>query len=187
MMFGEFISRIKYWSREDRISPEYPLNHWRLYFHSSMTRLCKRKFKYFGEGAEFRAGAYAADCSNISIGKRVVIRPNSILFATAPNKYGGKGSITIEDNVLFGPAVQIYAVEKHKFQDIHAPIIDQGFDEPGDVLIKAGSWIGAGSIIIAGVTIGSNSVIGAGSIVTRDIPDHVVAVGVPAKVIKELA
>ena len=45
-------------------------------------------------------------------------------------------------------------------------------------------WIGAGTIIVPGVTIGKNSVIGAGSVVVKDIPDNVVALGTPAKVIK---
>ena len=46
-------------------------------------------------------------------------------------------------------------------------------------------WIGANSIILPGVTIGNNVVIGAGSVVTKDIPDNVVAVGSPAKIIRE--
>ena len=45
-------------------------------------------------------------------------------------------------------------------------------------------WVGAGTVIVPGVTIGKNSVIGAGSVVTKDIPDYSVAVGNPAKVIK---
>ena len=52
------------------------------------------------------------------------------------------------------------------------------------VEIKDGAHIGIGAIIMPGVTIGKGAVIGAGSVVTRDIPDYCVAVGVPAKVIK---
>ena len=54
------------------------------------------------------------------------------------------------------------------------------------VVIKDNVWIGAGVTILKGVTIGQNSVIGAGSVVTTDIPDNVVAVGIPAKVVKVL-
>ena len=55
------------------------------------------------------------------------------------------------------------------------------------VTILDGVWIGSGAIINPGVTIGENSVIGAGAVVTKDIPANVVAVGVPAKVIKEIS
>jgi acetyltransferase-like isoleucine patch superfamily enzyme len=54
------------------------------------------------------------------------------------------------------------------------------------VLIEKGAWIAPGCIILQGVTIGEGSVIGTGSVVTKSIPSHSVAVGVPAKVIKEL-
>ena len=56
----------------------------------------------------------------------------------------------------------------------------------GKVIIKDGAHIGIGAIIMPGVTIGKGAVIGAGSVVTKDIPDYCVAVGVPAKVIREL-
>ena len=55
----------------------------------------------------------------------------------------------------------------------------------GKVIIKDGAHIGIGSIIMPGVTIGKGAVIGAGAVVTKDIPDYCLAVGVPAKVIKE--
>jgi acetyltransferase-like isoleucine patch superfamily enzyme len=55
----------------------------------------------------------------------------------------------------------------------------------GSVQIGEGSLIGAGSTIIPGVRIGKWTVIGAGSVVTKDIPDHVTAVGSPCKIIKQ--
>jgi len=54
------------------------------------------------------------------------------------------------------------------------------------VIIKNGAWISVGATILPGVTIGENSVIAAGAVVTKDIPDNVIAGGVPAKVIKEI-
>lgn len=56
----------------------------------------------------------------------------------------------------------------------------------GKVIIRDGAHIGIGAIIMPGVTIGKGAVIGAGSVVTKDVPDYCIAVGVPAKVIKEL-
>lgn len=54
------------------------------------------------------------------------------------------------------------------------------------VIIEDNVWVGAGSIILPGVTIGKGSVIAAGSVVTRDVPKHTVVAGVPAKVVKQL-
>ena len=149
-----------------------------------MTKLCRKKFKHFGKNAELRPHVFAGGCSNISIGDNVVIRPNTILFANPFSQFGGRGSITIEDDVLFGPSVQMFT-GKHRFSDPTAPIIEQGLEEPKNIVIKKGSWIGAGAIILPGVTIGERVVIGAGSVVTRDIPDGALAVGVPAKVIRQ--
>ncbi len=182
-MFREVIQRIRYWRHEDRISPENPLTHWRLYFRATMTKLCRKKFKHFGAGAELRPFVFAGGCSNISIGDNVVVRPNTILFANSFSAYNGRGSITIEDGVLLGPSIQFFT-NKHRFADPSVPIIDQGVEPPENILVKKGAWIGAGTIILPGVTIGRNAVVGAGSVVTRDIPDCALAVGAPAKVIR---
>jgi len=57
----------------------------------------------------------------------------------------------------------------------------------GNVTVGEGTWIGAGTIIIPGVKIGKWCIIGAGSVVTKDIPNHVLAIGNPCKVIKQLS
>lgn len=181
-MITDFVRRIRYWQREDRISPENPLTHWRLYFRGSMTRLCRKRFKHFGENAELRPHVFIAGCSNISIGKDVVVRPNSILFACPESVGGGGGSITIEDGVLLGPSVKMFT-SRHRFADPEIPIIDQGMEDPEDIVVRKGCWIGAGAIILPGVTIGEHAVVGAGSVVTRDVPARTLAVGVPARVI----
>ena len=92
-------------------------------------------------------------------------------------------SITIEDDVMMGSGVHIY-VNNHKFDQKDIPLIDQGYYPDQPVVLKNGCWIGANAIILPGVIIGRNSVIGAGSIVTKSVPDGVVAVGSPAKIIK---
>ena len=181
-MILEFIKRIKFWKNADRIGPDIPYTHWQLYFNSKMIKLCKNKFYHFEETAAFRPGAYAICCSKISIGKNVVIRPGTMLFAdTRPNG----ATITIEDDVLMGSGIHIY-VSNHKFDDPNCSIIEQGYYNSKPVLLKKGCWIGANTIILPGVTIGRNVVIGAGSVVTKDVPDCVVALGCPAKVVKKL-
>jgi acetyltransferase-like isoleucine patch superfamily enzyme len=181
----EIFSRIRYWRTVDRVGPDLLLSHWRLYFKSTMNELCSNKFKYFGKDAEFRPGAYAEACSKISIGNYVVIRPGTFLFADpAP----GGGSIVIEEKVLIGAGVHCYT-NNHKFSDVSQAIYDQGYPPPTErdsVTLKTGCWIGAGVIILPGVTIGENAVVGSGSVVTKSIPAYAVAVGNPARVIRSL-
>lgn len=178
-MIFEIINRIKFNMSADRIGPDLPFTHWKLYFPSAMKRLCKKKFGAFGENAEFRPGAYAICCTAISIGKNVVVRPNSMLFSD------GEAEIILEDNVMMGAGVHIY-VNNHKFERADIPLIEQGYCAAKSVVIREGAWIGANAIILPGVTIGRNAVVGAGSIVTKSIPDYSVAVGNPAKVIRKI-
>jgi acetyltransferase-like isoleucine patch superfamily enzyme len=147
-----------------------------------MLKLCKKKFKKFANNASFRPGAYAIGCSKIAIGNRVVIRPNCMLFAETNELMDV--SINIEDDVMLGSGVHIY-VSNHSFSMADIPIINQGHMPAKPVLLKKGCWIGANVILLPGVEIGQNSVIGAGSVVTKSIPDRVLAVGNPAKIIKQ--
>lgn len=182
MILIEILRKRTFDKNADRIGPDIPFTHWRLFFKSSMLSLCKKKFKHFSDSSEFRPGAYAISCSNISIGSRVVIRPHTMLFADT--RVNGKG-IIVEDDVLIGSGVHIYT-GNHAFDNIKLPIIDQGHSEAREVVIKKGCWIGANVIILPGVTIGENAVIGAGSVVTKSIPSMVVAAGNPARVIKNI-
>jgi acetyltransferase-like isoleucine patch superfamily enzyme len=182
MRLSEISDRIRFWKSADRIGPDIPWTHWRLHFKSSMRNLCMGKFKYFAQSAEFRPGAYAICCSKISLGSRVIIRPGTVLHADA--REGGAG-ISIEDDTMLGPGVQIY-VSNHRYDDPNSSIIDQGHYQSLPVVLKKGCWIGANAVILPGVTIGGNSVVGAGSVVTRNIPDRVLAAGNPAKVIRTI-
>lgn len=182
MIFSAIWEQIKFWRMADRLGPDIPHSHWRLYLKPSMHALCRKKFNEFGEGAEFRPGAYAICCSKIRLGRRVIIRPGTMLFADPRD--GGAG-ITIEDDVMLGSGVHIY-VHNHSFEDSNLPIIDQGHLPSAPVILKRGSWVGANAIILAGVTIGANSVVGAGSVVMKSIPDKVLVSGNPAKVIQRL-
>lgn len=179
---SELLARIKFWRTEDRIGPDIPWTHWRLHFKSSMKQLCSRKFARFGEGAEFRPGAYAIECSKILIGANVVIRPATMLCADPLTPGPG---ITIEDDVMLGPGVQIYVVN-HLFNNPELAIIHQGYTACSPVVLRSGCWIGANSIILPGVEIGRNAVVGAGSVVTRSVPPGVVVAGNPAKFIRAI-
>ena len=90
------------------------------------------------------------------------------------------GTITIEDDVLIGPRVNL-STEGHPLNPSERKAL---IVKP--ILIKRNAWIGAGATILPGVTVGENSVVAAGAVVTKDVPDNTVVGGVPAKVIKSL-
>ena len=92
------------------------------------------------------------------------------------------GHIYVGDNVLFGPNVTV-ATPGHP---IDPELRLRGLQFNKDVRIGTNVWIGAGAVLLPGVTIGENTVIGAGSVVTKDIPANVVAVGNPCKVLREI-
>ena len=183
--FLDVFSRVKFWKEADRLGPDFPLTQLALFFPKSMTKLCLKKFKIFGTNAEFRPGAHAAACSKISIGRNVVIRPGTFLYAD-PRENGG--SIIIEDDVLIGPAVHFYT-NNHEFSKRDVPIISQGYPEASNsdtIIVRRNSWIGAACVILPGVEIGMGSVIGAGTVVTRSVPPGVMFAGNPGKVLRKI-
>ena len=93
------------------------------------------------------------------------------------------GHIYVGDKVMFGPNVTV-ATANHP---VNAELRARALQYNKDVHIGENAWIGAGTVIVPGVTIGKNTVIGAGSVVTKDIPDNVVAVGNPCRVIREVS
>ena len=92
------------------------------------------------------------------------------------------GHIYIGDHTMIGPNVTI-ATAGHP---ILPELREKEMQYNDDVKIGRNVWIGAGAIIVPGVTIGDNTVIGAGSVVTKDIPANVVAVGNPCRVMREI-
>jgi len=109
---------------------------------------------------------------NISIGKNVFINFDCTFLAL--------GGITIEDDVLIGPKVNLIT-ENH-------PLNPK--DRKGlickSILIKNNAWIGANATILPGVTIGENAVVAAGAVVSKDVPDNSIVGGIPAKFIKTI-
>lgn len=92
------------------------------------------------------------------------------------------GVITIGDATLIGPNVTI-ATACHPYNH---ELRKRGFQYNLPVTIGKNVWIGSGAMIMPGVTIGDNTIIGAGSVVTRDIPSNVIAVGNPCKVLRPI-
>lgn len=93
------------------------------------------------------------------------------------------GPVKIGDKVNMAQNVVVSALN-HNYEDIEVSIADQGINTQV-VVIENDVWIGANSVILAGIRIGEHVVIGAGSVVTKDIPSYSVALGNPARVIKQ--
>jgi acetyltransferase-like isoleucine patch superfamily enzyme len=109
------------------------------------------------------------------VGSHCLIQPYGVMNAG--------GGITIGDHVLMGQMVTIHA-GNHRFDDPTRRIDEQGTVHEG-VTIEDDCWIGAKATILDGVRIGHGAVIGAGAVVTHSVAPYAVAVGVPARVIKQ--
>ncbi len=90
------------------------------------------------------------------------------------------GSITLEDQVLLGPKVNLIT-ENHPIAPANRRAL---ICKP--IVIKRNAWIGAAATILPGVTIGENAIVAAGAVVSRDVPANTVVGGVPAKFIKTI-
>lgn len=90
--------------------------------------------------------------------------------------------VTIGDEVMFGPRVCVYTAG----HPIDAEVRDAGLEYGKPVTIGNSVWIGGNTVINPGVTIGDDVVIGSGSVVTKDIPSHVIAAGNPCRVIRAI-
>ena len=93
------------------------------------------------------------------------------------------GPITIGNNVIFAQNIVASALN-HEYRDPNSPICQQPIIT-GPIIIEDDCWIAANAVITAGVRIGKHSVIAAGAVVTKDIPSFSIAVGNPAKVLKQ--
>ncbi len=134
--------------------------------------------------------------NSVNIGYKTWLASNGITITINPILKIGDGTyighfnhiyatkqIVIGSNVLIADRVYI-SDNLHGYENINIPIMNQPVKQVNEVSIGDGSWIGE-NVSIIGVTIGKNCVIGANSVVTKNIPDYCVAVGVPAKIIKK--
>jgi acetyltransferase-like isoleucine patch superfamily enzyme len=91
-------------------------------------------------------------------------------------------SVTLGRKVLMARNVYI-ADHRHAFADSAEAVLDQGITEVAPVEICDGAWLGQNVVVGPGVRIGRGAVVGANSVVLKDVPDHAVAVGAPARVL----
>lgn len=158
-----------------------------------------RKFNHIGYRTIIFKPLKLVETSSISIGDKVTIAQYSWLMG---NKDAGQQTLSIGDRVSIGHfshiiakynvviedhvliADKVYITDcNHNYKNIAQSVIEQGICCAGEVRIGEGSWLGE-NVCIIGAKVGKHCVIGANAVVTDDIPDYSVAVGVPAKVIK---
>lgn len=124
------------------------------------------------EGAFINPPFYCDYGTHIEVGKNFFANYNCTIIDVA--------KVTIGDNCQMAPNVAIYTAG----HPLHPVSRNSAYEYGVEVTIGDNVWIGGNTVILPGVHIGSNTVIGAGSVVTRDIPDWVVAAGNPCKVVK---
>lgn len=109
----------------------------------------------------------------VEIGNNVDINGYTVIY--------GAGGVRINDNVLIAANCVITSVS-------HPTAVNERHQKRvlSPVVLLSNCWLGAGAVVLPGVTIGRNSIVAAGSVVTRDIPDNCICAGVPAKVIRHL-
>ncbi|HXD60329.1 MAG TPA: sugar O-acetyltransferase [Lacisediminihabitans sp.] len=148
----------------------------RVYYDSpaEAQRLFEELVPSAGVGIDFRPPISIDYGMRLSIGDRTFINADFLII--------GGGFVTIGADCLIGPRCAIYTPN-------HAPDVTrrlEGWELPIPVTIGNNVWLGGSVTITPGVTIGDNSIIGAGSVVTKDIPANVIAVGNPCRVVKPI-
>ena len=126
------------------------------------------------ENAMINPPFYCDYGTHISVGKDFFANYNCTIIDVC--------EVRIGDNVFLAPKVGIYTAG----HPIDAGVRNSGLEFGAPVTIGDNVWIGGNAVINPGVTIGSNVVIGSGSVVTKDIPDNVIAVGNPCRVLREI-
>lgn len=137
-------------------------------------RMAKAIVKEFGENANIIPPFTCDYGCNVKVGDNTVINHSGVFLDT--------NEINIGKHALIGPKSGLYGAI-HPF-DVEAR--NEGIEKAKTINIGDGAWLGGKVTIVPGVSIGKHSVIGAGSVVTKDIPDDVVAVGNPCRVIRKI-
>ena len=154
----------------------YDFNHTRPTESDKREALLKELFADLGEGCFIEPPLHANwGGHHVHFGKNVYANFNLTLVDDT--------HIYIGDHTMIGPNVVI-ATGGHP---LLPELRQKGYQYNAPVHIGKNCWIGAGAIIVLGITIGDHSVIGAGSVVTKDIPSNVLAVGNPCKVLREIS
>jgi maltose O-acetyltransferase len=142
--------------------------------HATRDRILRELFAHVGEGAVIRPPLRCDYGYQTTIGARSFANWGLVCLDVA--------KITIGNDVQIGPNVQLLTAT-HPIEP--GPRRDK-WEGSKPIAIGNNAWLGGGVIVCPGVTIGENTVVGAGAVVTKDLPANVVAVGNPARVVREI-
>ncbi len=138
------------------------------------TRLLTQLLGSVGRDVDVRAPLFCDFGTHIVIGDRTFVNFGLVALDVA--------SITIGDDCQIGPNVQLLT----PIHPLDPEARRNKWEQAAPITIENNVWLGGGVIVLPGVTVGENSVIGAGSVVSRDVPANVVAVGSPARIHRRL-
>ncbi len=158
-----------------RLEQLYDYNHTRPGEQERRAALLKEMFAEIGEGCYIEPPFYANHAGAfVHFGKNIYCNFGVTMVDDT--------DIYVGDCTMFGPNVTVATAGHPVLPELRR----QQYQYNASVRIGENCWIGAGAVILPGVTIGDNTVIGAGSIVTKDIPANVIAVGNPCRVVREI-
>lgn len=127
-----------------------------------------------GKNISFLAPFHCDYGKNIEVGNNFYANYNCIILDVGP--------VIIGDNVMFGPNVSLLTAG----HPVHPVSRNSGYEYGLRITIGNNVWIGGHTVVNPGVSIGDNAVIGSGSVVTKNIPENVVAAGNPCKILREI-
>jgi acetyltransferase-like isoleucine patch superfamily enzyme len=152
----------------------YEYNHFRPDAGEKIDKLLRDILGKAGKGVHIEAPFHCDYGKNIEVGDYFFANYNCIILDV--------GKVIIGNNVQFAPNVSLYTAG----HPIHPESRNTGYEYGIGITIGDNVWLGGNVVVNPGVHIGNNVVIGSGSVVTKDIPDKIIAVGNPCKVIREI-
>ncbi|ABX80666.1 sugar O-acetyltransferase [Acholeplasma laidlawii] len=170
MAEGEELGKI----RDNMLDKLYQYNHAHYNNHKLRDELIKEILGGYKDKLKITPPVY------FDYGKHTFVGKN--FYANFDCIFLDVNTITIGDNVMFGPRVGLYTAGHPIDKDVRITGLEYGLP----ITIGNNVWIGGNVVVMPGVHIGDNTIIGSGSVVTKDIPSDVIAAGNPCKVIRKI-
>jgi acetyltransferase-like isoleucine patch superfamily enzyme len=168
------------------------------------TLLLASQFKEFGAGSRIMPPFRYYGLNQISLGEKVTINRDCWIHVVGGREDDESAKIVIQAHAGIGMGATISAAQQviigeyvllarnvyisdhaHAYENLDMPIMHQGIDSIAPVSIGRNTWLGENAVVLPGVTIGQHCVIGANAVVNTSIPDFSVAVGAPARVVRQ--
>lgn len=163
-----------YEERQEARKKFFEYNHTFFNDEQKSKELLKDLFGKIGENITIEKPFFCDYGKNIEIGENFFANYNCTILDV--------GRVKIGKNVMFAPNVSLFTAG----HPVHPESRDSGYEYGIEINIGDSVWLGGNVVVNPGVTIGNNVVIGSGSVVTKDIPDNMIAAGNPCRIIREV-